>query len=85
MQNDVNVRALLVRTGGISMLGSRLDTTSPDADDGAMVARVTLAVGRLRVSTETRAPDAVAPQLPLGRSPSADLDPDLGVRLPRFP
>lgn len=67
------------------MLDCRLDSTNQDADDGAMVARVTLAVGRLRVSTETRAPGAVVLQLPLGRSPSADLDPDLGVRLPRLP
>lgn len=67
------------------MLGSRLDTTNPDAEDGPTVARVTLAVGRLRLSTETRGSGEAVPHLRIGRSPNADLDPDLGIKLPRFP
>ncbi|WP_146604352.1 hypothetical protein [Rhodoplanes roseus] len=69
---------------GLTMRDSRTDTTGPDegADD-ATVARVTLAVGNLRVSTETR--DSAAPHLRLDRSPTGRLGEGLGGRLPRSP
>ncbi|MFD2180859.1 hypothetical protein [Rhodoplanes azumiensis] len=68
------------------MPGSRRDTTNEDGEGTPTVARVTLAVGRLRLSTETRASgDAAPPHLRLGRRPNVDLDPDLGIRLPRLP
>lgn len=67
------------------MLGSRQDMTNEDAEGRPTVARVTLAVGRLRLSAETRASGEAAPQLPLGRAHIADIDRDLGVRLPPSP
>lgn len=67
------------------MSGSPLDATREDVNDHLTVARVTLAVGRLRLSTETRASREAALHLRAGRSPTADIDRDLGVRLPRFP
>lgn len=72
---------------GSTMHGSRMEAgdsgEAAEGAEGATVARVTLAVGRLRVSTETR--DASGGHLRLGRSPTDRLDRSLGVRLPPSP
>ncbi|MDC7786945.1 hypothetical protein PQJ75_15110 [Rhodoplanes sp. TEM] len=69
---------------GSTMRDSRMDSAETgEGIEGATVARVTLAVGRLRVSTETR--DAAGAHLRLGRSPTDGLDRSLGVRLPPSP
>lgn len=67
------------------MLGSRMDSApAHEAADCTRVARVTLAVGRLRLSTETadHGLDAIHPRK---RVPSEDFDPRFGGRLPPRP
>jgi hypothetical protein len=65
------------------VFGSRADSTviRDDTGEALRVARVTLAVGRLRLSTETTdpGPEAVHPRP--GMRPAKDVDPSVGTRL----
>ncbi|NVO13715.1 MAG: hypothetical protein HXX10_06740 [Rhodoplanes sp.] len=65
------------------MFGSRLDSTvfHGDIGEAARVARVTLAIGRFRLSTETadHGIEAVRPRK--GLLPADDVDPRVGCRL----